>query len=267
MTGRSTYKSKVQGLENDTFDVGASSDPAKFSKSLKNIENYIQKTYKDPDDMVKTIQKMKKVSLSFPVRPKKNDEDCCDDNGDPDSDALDMAVFAWKEDYKSMKLRMDKYKGHESNAWALIYDQCSPELKNKLDGTEGYDGAKSTNDVAKLLTMIRGYCCQFDLLSNEYMAIVAAIKNLFYFFQKAEQSNADYHEDFMAMLKVIEEYRGAGSMTHFPNMLKREIKADVTDMSKAINEQVKEGKKAVRKKILAALMLSGANGAKYNDLK
>jgi hypothetical protein len=39
-----------------------------------------------------------------------------------------MAVFAWKEDYKSMKLRMDKYKGNESNAWALIYDQCSPEL-------------------------------------------------------------------------------------------------------------------------------------------
>ena len=75
MTGRSTYKSKVQGLENNTFDVGALSHPVKFSKSLKNIENYIQKTYKDPDDMVKTIQKMKKVSLSFPVRPKKNDED------------------------------------------------------------------------------------------------------------------------------------------------------------------------------------------------
>ena len=47
----------MQGLENNTFDVGASSNPAKFSKSLKNIENYIQKSYKDPDDMVKTIQK------------------------------------------------------------------------------------------------------------------------------------------------------------------------------------------------------------------
>jgi hypothetical protein len=54
--GRSTYKSNVQGLESDTFDVGASSDPAKFSKLLKNIKNYIQKTYKDPDNMVKTIQ-------------------------------------------------------------------------------------------------------------------------------------------------------------------------------------------------------------------
>ncbi len=41
-----------------------------------------------------------------------------------------MAVFAWKEDYKPMKSRMDKYKDNESNASALIYNQCLPELKN-----------------------------------------------------------------------------------------------------------------------------------------
>jgi hypothetical protein len=64
--------------------------------------------------------------------------------------------------------------------------------------------------------MICGYCYQFDPLSGEYMAIVAAMKNLFYFFQKAEQSNADYHEDFTAMLEVIEEYGGTGSMTTSP---------------------------------------------------
>ncbi len=39
--GRTTYKSKVAGLEDNTFNVGAASDPAKFSKLLKNIENYI----------------------------------------------------------------------------------------------------------------------------------------------------------------------------------------------------------------------------------
>ncbi len=70
---------------------------------LKNIKNYIQKTYKDPDDMVKTIQQMKRLSLSYPEKPKKTDKDCCDSNGDQDPDVFDMAVFAWKEDYKSMK--------------------------------------------------------------------------------------------------------------------------------------------------------------------
>jgi hypothetical protein len=98
------------------------------------------------------------------------------------------------------------------------------------------------------------------------MAIMAAIKNLFYFFQKAEKSNADYHKDFMAMLEVIEEYGGAGLMTHFPNMLKQELEANGIDLSKATNEQLKDGKKAVCEEFLAALMLSGANGAKCNNL-
>jgi hypothetical protein len=265
--GRSTYKSKVQGLENDTFNVGASSNPAKFSKLLNNIENYIQKAYKDPDNMVKTIQKIKRVILKYPKKPKKTDAVCCNANGDPDPAMLKMAIFAWKEDYKSMKSRMEKYKGNKSNTWALIYDQCSAELKNKLKRTQGYNTAKSGNNMAKLLTMICGYCCQFDLLSDKYTAIVVAIKNLFYFFQNAEQSNADYHEDFMAMLEVIKEYGGTGSMTHFPNMLKQELEANGIELSEATNEQLKDGKKTICEKFLAALMLSGANGAKYNNLK
>jgi hypothetical protein len=95
---RTTYKSKVAGLEDDTFDVGAASDPTKFSKLLKNIENYIQKTYRSPDDMVKTLQNMKKVTLSYPTNPKKQDPQCCDKDGNSDEDMFEMAIFAWKED-------------------------------------------------------------------------------------------------------------------------------------------------------------------------
>ena len=97
-----------------------------------------------------------------------------------------MAECAWKEDYKGMKHQKDKYKENESFAWALIYNQCSPELKNKLIGTSRYDNAKADNNVVKLVTMIRGYCSQFDTLNDEYMMIITSLKNLFYFFQKAE---------------------------------------------------------------------------------
>jgi hypothetical protein len=115
----------------------------------------------------------------------------------PNPDAFHMAVFAWKEDYKPVKSRMDKYKDNESNPWALIYDQCLPELKNKLKGTTEYDGEKSASNMAEMMTMIQGYCYKFDLLSNKYMAIVAAVENLFYFFWKGDQLNTDYHKGFM----------------------------------------------------------------------
>ncbi len=71
----------------------------------------------------------------------------------------------------------------------------------------------------------------------------------------------------MAMLEVIKEYGGVGPMTHSPNMLKRELEANGINLCEATNEQLKDGKKTVGEKFLAALMLSRANGAKYNGLK
>ncbi len=80
-------------MENNTFDVGAASNPAKFSKMLKNIKNYIQKTYRSPDDMVTTLQQMKRVRLSYRTKPKKQDPQCCGEDGSPNLDAFNMAVL------------------------------------------------------------------------------------------------------------------------------------------------------------------------------
>jgi hypothetical protein len=129
-----------------------------------------------PDDIVKGIQHMKRPTLLYPNKPTK--AKCVDNQGNFNKDKFEMAKFTWKEDCKAMKVRKDKYSKSESNAWALIYDQCAPELKNKLEGTVDYDVCKKTNDVVSPLSMIRGYCCQFDTLNDEYMLIVGAIKNL-----------------------------------------------------------------------------------------
>ena len=219
---KASYKSKVAELEDKVCDVGASSNPSKISKLLKNIEDYIQQNYKTCDDIMRAIQQLKCPTLNYPKQPTRAQH--TDASGNFDEDAFEMAKFAWKEDYKGMQYQKDKYNDNESNAWALIYDQCSPELKNKLEGTSGYDKAKSGNGVIMLLTIIRGYCCQLDILNNEYMPIVKLLKNLFYFFQKAEQTNSEFHEDLMALVKVIKEYEGAGSLTtRFPNMIRKEF--------------------------------------------
>ena len=158
-----------------------------------------------------------------------------------------MAKSAWKEDYKGMKYQKDKYNDDESKAWALIYDQCSPELKDKLGGTKGYDRAKASNNVIRLLTMISGYCCQFDILNYEYMSIVKPWKNLFYFFQKTKQSNSDFHKEFMALVEVIEEYVGAGLLIYFTDMIKKELSLNkLNNMSKATPEELKEAKVIIR---------------------
>jgi len=116
--------------------------------------------------------------------------------------------------------------------------------------------------------IIIGYCCQFDTLNDEYMSIVKLLKNLFYFFQKPDQTNSEIHEDFMALVKVIEEYGGTGSLTHFPNMIKKELLSkNIMDPSKASADDLKEARGVVREKFLAAMMLNGANASKHSELK
>jgi hypothetical protein len=52
-------------------------------------------------------------------------------------------------------------------------------------------------------------------------------------------------------------------------MIKKELesKNPGIHMSKATPDQVKKAKKTIREKFLAALMLNGANGQKYGELK
>ena len=127
-----------------------------------------------------------------------------------------------------------------------MYNQCSHELRVKLKVTSGYSSSKCDNNVIALLMMIKGYCCQFNALNDEYVTIVGAIKNLLYFSQKPSQSIADYHKDFLTLVEVIKEYRGAGSLTYFLNMMKKEltaVKAPDSNSGKAMPEKGKEARK------------------------
>jgi hypothetical protein len=51
-------------------------------------------------------------------------------------------------------------------------------------------------------------------------------------------------------------------------MIRKELSSkNIADMSKAMPDELKEAKSVVRDKFLTALMLNGANTAKYNELK
>jgi hypothetical protein len=125
---------------------------------------------------------------------------CKDEFSNFREDEYNMAKFTWREGYKVVMTRKQKHEENKVNAWLLIYNQCLPKLKNRLEGANRYKNSKRDNHLVALLAMIRGYCCQFDTLNDEFVSIVESIKNLLYYFQKPSHSNSDCHEDFMVMV-------------------------------------------------------------------
>jgi hypothetical protein len=114
----SPYTSNVAEIKDNIFDVGATSNPAKFTKSLKNIKTYIHRLYKMPDNIVKAIQKMKKPTFDPPEKPDKSK--CMDSVGNYDANEYNMAKFMWKEEWKLVKTRQQKYQENKANAWMLV---------------------------------------------------------------------------------------------------------------------------------------------------
>jgi hypothetical protein len=129
----SPYTSNVAEIEDDIFNVGVTSNPAKFTKSLKSIEMYIQRTYKMPDNIVKAIQKTKRPTCNPPENPDKSK--CVDSAGNYNANECNMAKFTWKEYWKLVKTREQKYQENKANACALVYNQCLSEMKVKLNRT------------------------------------------------------------------------------------------------------------------------------------
>jgi hypothetical protein len=89
---KSPFTSNVAEIKDNSFDVGGSSDPAKYSKLLKSIKIYIQRTYKMPDNIVKAIQNMIRPSFDPPEKPDKSKK-CLDDAGKFNPDKFKMAKF------------------------------------------------------------------------------------------------------------------------------------------------------------------------------
>jgi hypothetical protein len=71
----------------------------------------------------------------------------------------------------------------------------------------------------------------------------------------------------MAMVEVVEEYGGGGLLTYFPAMIKKKLKTNILTVSGATSAQMEEANKTMQEKLLAALMLNGANQDRHGELK
>jgi hypothetical protein len=94
-------------------------------------------------------------------------------------------VFLWQQDVTEAKKRMALLTKNKKHLYALILNQCSPELKSKIKGADLYVQADCNQDMVQPLLIIRGYCCSFD---DNQQSI--------YMFKSAKQRILTYYQGY-----------------------------------------------------------------------
>lgn len=102
--------------------------------------------------------------------------------------------------------------------FAIMWGQCSSNMKAKLQSVDKFEVKKTTSDVKWLLKEIKGILFTFNKRKYMHISLQQVVHKYYTFKQGPKQSIADYLEKFRFIVKVVEHYRGA--IGHAPTLIK-----------------------------------------------
>ena len=134
------HKSAISEIANDTFNTGHNKFATQFTESQKNIANYLERSLVAEGYLVaETVQTGKKQTIGLPVAVDKNA---------PDKDNLNIIR---NEEIKSVAKRRQKLRESLMKGFATVYEQCSREVKEKLENTENWEAIQREQCLHSLI--------------------------------------------------------------------------------------------------------------------
>jgi hypothetical protein len=260
---RKEYMTKVAGLESHTFDIGHAKFAAKYQKMVEVIANHIQKDYKGRPEIAKALQDLSLPVIDIPNYPTK-----IGGTVDPGT------IYLWQEDVKEAKRKIALFEENKKRANAPIIRQCSPELFNKIRGSDLYAQADTDQDAVQLLLIIQGYCCSFNTNQQSTFALEGAKHRVQVFIQGYDVTVTDYMEYFMALVGMVETYGGAYG--NKPELLREQLikqRVSAVDVDKTVANRGPDAAKIKKVLVvtcecyLSCMILRGSDNSRFYQVK
>ena len=107
-------------------------------------------------------------------------------NPDPDE------VILQAQAAKSMGKQRIQLDNDLKRAFAVVYEQCSQEIKDKLATSEGWEAIETNQSMHGLVNKIERLCVGFDDHKQETFNLVQSLKTLYLYSQGDKELVDDY---------------------------------------------------------------------------
>ncbi len=122
------HKLALSEIANSRFNTGHNKFAAQFRELQKKVANYLQWSLVAEGYLVaQTVQTGKKQTIGLPAAMDKNL---------PDKDNLNIIR---NKEIKSMAKRQQKHRELLKKGFAMVYEHCSREVKEKLKNTKNWE--------------------------------------------------------------------------------------------------------------------------------
>ncbi|MHA7927606.1 MAG: reverse transcriptase domain-containing protein, partial [Marinobacter sp.] len=244
----SKFEGKEPTLKGFIYDVTDSRKADMYTRTTKEIAEYVGRTYHYGNDVKLTIENMTRASIPRPAALGANADDI-------DKKILDERIKVYIK-------RDDALTDNLKKAYALVWGQCADSLRAKLEAVPDYATFSANADVIRLLREIQAQMMGFQ--STRYLPLsIHEAKRRYYLLRQDGSTNQDYLERFQNAKEVIEHC--GGSVGEEPKVL-QEVRAEmgVTDTSSAAQKE--KALEACRERCMAVSFLLGSDRRRYHQL-
>jgi hypothetical protein len=110
---------------------------------------------------------------------------------------------------KSVAKRRQKLKESPKKGYAMVYDQCSQEVQDKLKATKDWDLVQSEQSLHELVRRIEKICVGFDDHKQSVFNLVQSLKTLFLYSQSENETVEEYTRNFRSLWDTVEAFGGS----------------------------------------------------------
>jgi hypothetical protein len=182
------HKSAVSEIANNTFNTGHNKFAAQFMELQKNVANYPQWSSAAEGYLVtEMVQTGKKQTIRLPAAV---------DENPLDKDDLNIIR---NEEIKSVAKRRQKLGELLKKGFATVYEQCSREVKKKLENTKNWEAIQREQCLHYLIQKIKLICVGFDNHKQDVFNLVQALKALFLYTRLEKDSVEEYGRNLKSL--------------------------------------------------------------------
>jgi hypothetical protein len=112
------------------------------------------------------------------------------------------------EEVKTVAKRRLKQEDALKKGYAMVYDQCSQEVKDKLEATNNWECIQQDQSLHELIQKVEWICIGFDNHKQEVFNLVQALKMLFLYTQGEKDGVNQYGRNFRSLWDTVKAFGG-----------------------------------------------------------
>ena len=189
------FEGKCDDLKGYIYDCTDAKQADAYTKTTKEIAEYVGRTYKYGSDARRSIEKLTTVTIERPA--------------DPPDNAGRTDIRIWEKEVDEFVRRKSNLFENLKTIYSLVWGQCTEYMRQKLEATDDYEEMSDGFDSIMLLKTIKDIAYSFQGQNKDLAQALHEAKRRFYLIvQGRGATTQQYLEQFTNVVDVVEHSGG-----------------------------------------------------------